>query len=87
MRLLCQKGIFKLGTIFDDVNTTIKNNKRIYSSAESLPKECNSCQFSSLCKGGCKYFRYIQNNSFDNRQYYCSSYKQLYKKMKQANLF
>jgi uncharacterized protein len=79
-----QKGIFKLGTIFDDVNTTIKNNKRIYSSAESLPKECNSCQFSSLCKGGCKYFRYIQNNSFDNRQYYCSSYKQLYKKMKQA---
>lgn len=79
-----QKGIFKLGTIFDDVNTTIKNNKRIYSSAESLPKECNSCQFSSPCKEGCKYFRYIQNNSFDNRQYYCSSYKQLYEKMKQA---
>ena len=79
-----QKGILKLGTVFDDVNVTIENNKRLYTGAEVVPNECCECQFADLCKGGCKYFRYIQNNSFVNKQYYCSSYKQLYTKMKQA---
>lgn len=79
-----QKSNLKIGTIFDEVETTLENNRKIYTGAEVIPNECQTCKFLGLCRGGCKYFRFIKDSTFKEKQYYCSSYKKLYNKMQIA---
>lgn len=42
--------------------------------------ECQVCEYSSICHGGCPKFRHGPNRKFEDLDYFCSSYKMIFGK-------
>jgi len=72
---------WKLGNINLDSWAEIARRQRRYSfaSKKTLPHaECQICEYSNLCHGGCPKFREGQRGNFEDLDYFCSSYKQIF---------
>ncbi len=44
----------------------------------SLPKDCQTCEIKSFCRGGNVIHRYSQDNGYDNPSVYCNDLKKMY---------
>jgi uncharacterized protein len=72
---------YKLGNISTDSLESLINNEKMGKFLEmkpSLPDACKSCEYLSLCHGGCPRNRINDNNIVDV-DYFCSSFKQIYR--------
>jgi len=70
---------YKLGNIGTDSLESIINHERMGAFLEkkpALPEQCQSCEFLSLCHGGCPRTR---EDNGGGVEYFCESYKQLYR--------
>lgn len=72
---------YKIGNYNEDQLSEI-NQRRIdigfIESSEMLSKQCQSCRYYCLCRGGCK--RYRDENKFDHtyQNYFCKSYQMFF---------
>ncbi|CQR47233.1 hypothetical protein BN1058_01540 [Paraliobacillus sp. PM-2] len=72
---------YRLGNIGDDSLETILQNERwdkFSAMKPSLPEKCKNCEFLNLCHGGCPRNRQKDNNTM-SVEYFCESYKQIYR--------
>jgi uncharacterized protein len=72
---------YKLGNIREESLESLINKELMeeFSSKKSaLPAQCQSCEFLQLCHGGCPRNRIGENNELAV-EYFCQSYKQLYR--------
>lgn len=51
-----------------------------------LPEHCASCNYFSICHGGCIRQAFMQQERLSDRDYYCPSYKVLYEHLRQVLL-
>lgn len=74
---------WKLGNINADSFAEIARRRQRYNFAakKTIPHpECQVCEFYSVCKGGCPKLRYGRHQRFDDLDYFCAAYKQIYAK-------
>ncbi|WP_121958682.1 SPASM domain-containing protein [Petrotoga sp. 9PWA.NaAc.5.4] len=59
----------------ENFNEILKNQKgqSFVLSSMNIPNECKNCEWYSLCRNGCKRYRY-ENGKY----YYCESYKEFF---------
>ncbi len=72
---------WKLGNINLDSWSEIARRQRRYSFARKKTlahPECQICEYSGICHGGCPKFREGQRGNFEDLDYFCSSYKQIF---------
>ncbi|HLK50013.1 MAG TPA: anaerobic sulfatase maturase [Bryobacteraceae bacterium] len=72
---------WKLGNIELDSWSEISRRQRRLRFAEkkAVPHaECAVCEYDSICHGGCPKLRHAQNRRFDDLDFFCSSYKQIF---------
>lgn len=55
-----------------EFNNFSRNSKKIN-------KKCKSCKWSSVCNGGCTYYRYMMNQSFSDLNYFCEANKKVFR--------
>jgi len=70
---------YKLGNIGTDSLESIINHERMGAFLEkkpALPEQCQSCEFLSLCHGGCPRTR---EDNGGGVEYFCESYRQFFK--------
>jgi len=69
---------YKLGNIKDEKNLMEflhLRNEKFGLLKQKLDQECLKCHWLELCNGGCIKDRYIYNNNFEKKSYYCKAYK------------
>jgi uncharacterized protein len=74
---------WKLGNIVDDSWTEIarRNSRYRFAATKSIPHpECQVCEYSSICHGGCPKLRHGRQGRFEDLDYFCQSYKMIYGK-------
>ncbi|WML41441.1 anaerobic sulfatase maturase [Neobacillus sp. OS1-2] len=72
---------YKLGNLRDQSLESFINNElmeEFLAKKPALPAQCQSCKFLQLCHGGCPRNRIGENNQLVV-EYFCQSYKQLYR--------
>lgn len=72
---------YKLGNIRNESLESLINNEimeEFSAKKPALPAQCQSCEFLPLCHGGCPRNRIGENNELIV-EYFCQSYKQLYR--------
>ncbi|WP_138419900.1 anaerobic sulfatase maturase [Aquibacillus sediminis] len=72
---------YRLGNVGTDSLESILNNEKwdqFLTMKPNLPEQCKSCEFLHLCHGGCPRNRLRTNNQVDV-EYFCESYKQIYR--------
>ncbi len=77
------EGGWKLGNINVDSFAEISRRRQRYNFAakKTVPHpECQVCEFYSVCKGGCPKLRHGRYKRFEDLDYFCASYKQIYAK-------
>lgn len=76
----CYEGL-RLGNLLtSSLDDVLKGERYQLFSHEVNEKksECASCRWYSLCLGGCSYRRYMLNQSFYDKEYFCSTWKSLF---------
>jgi uncharacterized protein len=68
----------RLGTVFGGIEKCYSKQKDFYCGSDELPRVCETCSYSRICNGGCKYHRWLRQANYSQPQYYCASYKTLY---------
>lgn len=74
---------WKLGNINLDSWAEIARRQRRFNFAQKKTiahPECQVCEYSSICHGGCPKFRQGQRGDFGDLDYFCSSYKMIFSK-------
>ena len=77
------EGDWKIGNINLDSWAEIARRSRRYSFAKKKTlahPECQVCEYSSICHGGCPKFRHGPNRNFEDLDYFCSAYKMIFGK-------
>lgn len=80
---------YKLGNVKEDALQDIVNNPKwddFLAMKPSLPDNCKSCEFLNLCHGGCPRNR-VQKNQDMDVDYFCESYKTIYKYAEERMIF
>ncbi|MDX2181653.1 MAG: anaerobic sulfatase maturase [Bryobacteraceae bacterium] len=75
------EGGWKLGNITLDSWPEIARRTKRYSFAQKKTlahPECQVCEYSSICHGGCPKFRHGPQRRFEDLDYFCQSYKMIY---------
>lgn len=77
---------FRLGNICNDSLQDILNRRSCAEFRRSKPpdKTCRTCGFIKICNSGCMHNSYMTNGSIVGKDYYCASYKLLFKHIKSA---
>jgi uncharacterized protein len=73
-------GKFVLGNITKTGIAQIlasQNHERFSHRVRTLPKPCTRCTVFSICGGGCSYYRYFTNGTFEHTNYYCRGIKRI----------
>jgi uncharacterized protein len=74
---------WKLGNIGTDTWNEIARRQRRagFAAKKSVPHaECAVCEYQNVCHGGCPKLRHGPNRSFEDLDYFCGAYKQIFKK-------
>jgi uncharacterized protein len=74
---------WKLGNVNSDSFAEISRRQQRYNFAAKKTlahPECQACEFSPVCHGGCPKFRHGQRRRFEDLDYFCASYKAIYAK-------
>jgi uncharacterized protein len=74
---------WKLGNILLDDWPEIARRQRRYSFAAKKTlahPECQACEWQNLCHGGCPKLRHGPRGDFEDLDWFCSAYKQIYAK-------
>jgi serine-type anaerobic sulfatase-maturating enzyme len=74
---------WKLGNVVLDSWAEIARRARRYSFASKKTiahPDCQVCEWSNVCHGGCPKFRHGPNGRFEDLDYFCSSYKAIFAK-------
>jgi len=77
------EGDWKLGNVEQDSWPEIARRQRRYSFAakKSIPHaECAVCDYRQICHGGCPKLRHAPNRSFEDLDWFCGAYKQIFAK-------
>jgi uncharacterized protein len=77
------EGGWKLGNVNDDSWGEIARRVKRFDFAgkKSIAHpECQVCEYQSLCHGGCPKFRHGPRRQFEDLDYFCSAYKQIFAK-------
>ncbi|MDP5274821.1 anaerobic sulfatase maturase [Chengkuizengella axinellae] len=72
---------FKLGNVDEDSLSAILTHPKYAEFLDlksTLPETCRSCEYLSLCHGGCPRNRRWISGKITNPDYFCTSYRQLY---------
>jgi uncharacterized protein len=72
---------WKLGNIGLDSWTEIARRAKRYQFASKKAiahRECQVCEYQSICHGGCPKFRHGPNRRFEDLDYFCGAYKMIY---------
>jgi len=72
---------WKLGNIFEQsLNEMVDSLQRtsFVRRKHPLPAQCQTCEWKSLCKGGCPRNRFILEDGSLTPEYFCQSYKQFF---------
>jgi len=75
------EGGWKLGNVNLDSWPEIARRTKRYSFAQKKTlahPECQVCEYSSICHGGCPKFRHGPQRRFEDLDYFCQSYKMIY---------
>ncbi len=73
---------YNLGNIFSSNLETILNHSKLegfLNKKKTLPKQCESCEYLQLCNGGCPRNRNWYGDLNLQTDFFCQSYKQIYK--------
>lgn len=75
------KKEWKLGNIVSDsLEKLFKSANDTFSHLKSkVNKACTDCSWNFICQGGCLKYRLVNGNRYDNTDYLCESYKELFK--------
>ena len=74
---------WKLGNVNLDSWPEIARRSRRYAFAAKKAighPECRVCEYRSICHGGCPKFRHGPHRNFEDLDYFCSAYKQIFAK-------
>jgi uncharacterized protein len=74
---------WKLGNIEMDSWAEIARRQRRagFAAKKSVPHaECTVCEYQSICHGGCPKFRHGPNKRFEDLDWFCGAYKQIFAK-------
>ncbi len=74
---------WKLGNVNADSWSEIARRSRRYGFAakKAIPhEECLVCEYASICHGGCPKLRHARNKRFEDLDYFCASYKMIFKR-------
>jgi uncharacterized protein len=74
---------WKLGNIEMDSWAEIARRQRRagFAAKKSVPHaECSVCEYQNICHGGCPKLRHGPNHRFEDLDYFCGSYKQIFAK-------
>ncbi len=74
---------WKLGNIETDSWAEIARRQRRagFAAKKSVPHtECTVCEYQTICHGGCPKLRHGPNHRFEDLDYFCGSYKQIFAK-------
>ena len=74
---------WKLGNIGSDTWNQIARRQRRagFAAKKSIPHaECAVCEYENICHGGCPKLRHGPNRNFEDLDYFCGAYKQIFKK-------
>jgi uncharacterized protein len=74
---------WKLGNVnLDSWSELARRNKRYgFAAKKTLPHpECQVCEYSQYCHGGCPKFRHARRHNFEDLDYFCSAYKMVFAK-------
>ncbi len=77
------ESTWKLGNVNDDSWPELarRNSRAAFAAKKSVPHaECSVCEFQHLCHGGCPKLRQSRHGRFDDLDYFCHSYKQIFRK-------
>ena len=77
------ESAWKLGSVTLDSWPEIARRARRYSFASNKTlahPECQTCQYQSICHGGCPKLRHGPNRRFEDLDYFCQAYKMIYGK-------
>ncbi len=75
------EGGWKLGNVNEDSWTEVARRSRRYAFAQKKTlghPECQACEYSSICHGGCPKFRHGPQRRFEDLDYFCQAYKMIY---------
>ncbi len=74
---------WRLGTIIEPLEDTFKSEKYISfkKKVQTIPADCIDCKNSNICNGGCKYKRWLVDESFSEPQFMCKTLKAVYNHM------
>ena len=68
----------KLGNVFGSIADAHEANRRFFAKSHGMPVGCKGCEFAHICNGGCRYHRWLKDEEYGQKQYYCESYRALY---------
>ncbi len=74
---------WKLGNVNLDSWSEIARKQKRYSFATKKTlahPECQVCEYQSICHGGCPKFRHGPHHQFEDLDYFCASYKMIFKR-------
>lgn len=75
------EGNWKLGNIVDDSWPEVARRMRRteFAAKKSIPHPaCQVCRWKELCHGGCPKFRHGRHGEFEELDYFCGAYKQMF---------
>jgi uncharacterized protein len=78
---------FKFGNINKNSLDTILASdvrQRLLARTSETINGCNSCEFRTICNAGCMHSAYVMGGDEMQKDYYCPSYKMLFKHIKKA---
>lgn len=75
------EGNWKLGNTTQDSWEEIAGRSRRYHFSQTKTikhPECQVCEFQAICHGGCPKFRHGQKGRFEDLDYFCGAYKEIF---------
>lgn len=76
-----------LGNINADRLTDVlesKKHKALATRGSETVKDCSTCKYKRMCNAGCMHNAYMQRGEISDKDYYCASYKMLFRHLEKA---